>query len=389
LQATNANRFQKRNETREMTDSLFQPLKMGALTAKNRIFMAPLTRGRAADPMFQPNDMMATYYRQRAGAGMILTEATGISREGLGWPSAPGIWSDDHVEGWKATTKAVHDAGGLIVMQLWHMGRIVHPYFLDGKPPLSASATRAPGHAHTPEGRKDNETAREMTHEDIKRTIGDYRKAAENAKKAGFDGVQLHGANGYLVDQFLRDNSNLRTDEYGGSVQNRTRFMREVLEELIDVWGADRVGIRLSPNGDSQGADDSQPEAIFGEAAKVVEELGLAFLELRQPGPEGTFGKTDVPKQDALIRSIYTGPLILNSDYTAEEGEADVASGRCDAVSYGRPYISNPDLEVRIRQGAPFNPNVDVPKSWYFPGPAGYIDYPSLAEEEEAKAKAG
>lgn len=369
-----------------MNDSLFEPLKMGALEAKNRIFMAPLTRGRAADPIFEPNDLMATYYRQRSNAGMILTEATGISREGLGWPSAPGIWSAEQTEAWKATTKAVHAEGGLIVCQLWHMGRIVHPYFLDGEPPFSASATCAPGHAHTPEGTKEYETAREMTLEDIKRTIGDYKRAAENAKIAGFDGVQLHGANGYLVDQFLRDKTNLRSDEYGGSAENRTRFMREVLETIIDVWGADRVGIRLSPNGDSQGTDDSDPVATFGAAAKVIEELGLAFLELRQPGPNGTFGQTDVPKQDAMIRDIYSGPLILNSDYSAAEARADVSSGRCDAVSFGRPYISNPDLAHRIKVGAEFAPNKDVPKSWYFPIPQGYVDYPTLAEQQASEA---
>lgn len=370
-----------------MHDVLFQPLQMGALIAKNRIHMAPLTRGRAAEPMFTPNELMATYYRQRAGAGMILTEATGISREGLGWPSAPGIWSVEQTEAWKATTTAVHEAGGLIVMQLWHMGRIVHPVFLDGNPPVSASATTAPGDAHTPQGKQPYAEARAMTHEDIQRTIGDYRRAAENAKKAGFDGVQLHSANGYLVDQFLRDNTNLRTDEYGGSPENRTRFMREVLEALIDVWGADRVGIRLSPNGDSQGANDSNPAATFGAAAKVCEELGLAFVELREPGPEGTFGQTDVPKQSPLIRQIYTGPLILNSDYTAEEAVADITSGKCDAVSFGRPYISNPDLEQRIAAGAHWNPNKDVPKSWHFPIPQGYVDYPTLAEEQAEAAE--
>lgn len=372
-----------------MHDALFQPLTMGALEAKNRIFMAPLTRGRAAEPMFVPNAMMGTYYQQRAGAGMILTEATGISREGLGWPSAPGIWSDEQVEAWKPIVEGVHEAGGMIVMQLWHMGRIVHPHFLDGEPPFSASATKAPGEAHTPVGKQEYATAREMTHEDIERTIGDYRRAAENAKKAGFDGVQLHGANGYLVDQFLRDGTNLRTDEYGGSPENRTRFMREVLEAVIDVWGADRVGIRLSPNGDSQGTDDSNPPATFGAAAKVCEELGLAFVELRQPGPEGTFGQTDVPQQDPVFREHYSGPLILNSDYSAEEAAADVASDRCDAVSFGRPYISNPDLEKRIAVGAKFNPNKDVPKSWYFPIPEGYIDYPTLAEEQAAKGALG
>ncbi len=366
--------------------ALFKPLKMGALNAKNRIFMAPLTRGRAAEPMFVPNALMGTYYRQRAGAGMILTEATGISREGLGWPSAPGIWSDEQVEAWKPIVKGVQDDGGLIVMQLWHMGRIVHPVFLDGNPPVSASATTAPGEAHTPQGKLPYAEAREMTHEDIARTIADYRHAAENAKKAGFDGVQLHGANGYLIDQFLRDQTNLRTDEYGGSPEKRTRFMREVLEALIDVWGVDRVGIRLSPNGDSQGTDDSNPPATFGAAAKVCEELGLAFVELREPGPEGTFGRTDVPKQSPLIREIYSGPLILNSDYGAQEAEDDVSSGKCDAVTFGRPYISNPDLEKRIAAGAHFNPNKDVPKSWYFPIAEGYVDYPTLAEEEQAAA---
>ncbi|QUL36705.1 alkene reductase [Erythrobacter sp. JK5] len=365
-----------------MHDALFQPLTMGALEARNRIFMAPLTRGRAADPMFVPNALMATYYRQRAGAGLILTEATGISVEGLGWPSAPGIWSDEQADAWKATTKAVHDEGGLIALQLWHMGRIVHPYFLDGEPPFSASATKAPGEAHTPIGKQEYVTAREMTKEDIQRTIADYRRAAKNAKKAGFDGVQLHGANGYLVDQFLRDGTNHRTDEYGGSPENRTRFMREVLEAIVDVWGADRVGIRLSPNGDSQGTDDSNPPATFGAAAKVCEELGLAFVELREPGPDGTFGQTDVPKQSPLIRELYSGALILNSDYDAAQAETDVNSGKCDAVSFGRPYISNPDLAERIRVGAHLNPNKDVPKSWYFPIAQGYVDYPTLEQEQ-------
>ncbi len=363
-----------------MHDTLFKPLTLGALGAKNRIFMAPLTRGRAADPMFVPNELMATYYRQRAGAGLILTEATGISVEGLGWPSAPGIWSEEQAEAWKLTTEAVHEEGGTIVLQLWHMGRLVHPYFLGGEPPVSSSATTAPGHAHTPEGRQDYEPARAATKDDIKRIVDDYRKAAANAKAAGFDGVQLHGANGYLVDQFLRDSTNLRDDEYGGSPENRTRFMREVLEAIIDVWGADRVGIRLSPNGETQGCDDSDPATTFGAAAKVIEELGLAFLELREPGPDGTFGQTDVPKQSPMIRGIYSGPLILNSDYDAQAAVNDIEAGLCDAVSFGRPFISNPDLPARIKHGAEWAPNRDVPKSWYFPGPAGYIDYPTLEE---------
>jgi 2,4-dienoyl-CoA reductase-like NADH-dependent reductase (Old Yellow Enzyme family) len=364
-----------------MHEPLFRPLKAGALDLPNRIMMAPLTRGRSTLPGSVPNEMMATYYRQRAGAGLIISEATGISREGLGWPAAPGVWSDAQVEGWKLTTKAVHDAGGRIVLQLWHMGRLVHPDFLDGNPPVSASATTAPGHAHTPSGRQDHQPARELPASEIPRVVDDYRKAAENAKKAGFDGVQLHGANGYLVDQFLRDSTNLRTDEYGGSPENRTRFLREVLTALVGVWGAGRVGLRLSPNGETQGCDDSNPAATFGAAARVAEELGIAFLELRQPGPEGTFGQTDVPQQDATIRKLYSGPLVLNSDYDAAGAETDVASGRCDAVSFGRPYISNPDLAERIAAGAPWAENVNAPRSWYSRGPEGYIDYPSIAEE--------
>jgi len=367
-----------------MHDALFQPIKLGAIEAKNRIIMAPLTRGRSDQPGSIPNAMMATYYSQRAGAGLIISEATGISVEGLGWPAAPGAWSDEQAEGWKLTTEAVHQAGGKIVMQLWHMGRLVHPDFLDGAPPVSASATTAPDHAHTREGRKPHHQARALGKDEISRVVDDYRRAAENAKKAGFDGVQLHGANGYLVDQFLRETTNLREDEYGGSPENRTRFMREVLEGLIDVWGADRVSIRLSPNGETQGCDDSHPAATFGAAAKVVEELGLGFLELREPGPDGTFGATDVPKQSPLIRTLYSGPLVLNSDYDGARANADVEAGRCDAVSFGRPYISNPDLDERLRVGADFAPNVNVPKSWYLPGPEGYIDYPTLEEAQVA-----
>ena len=369
-----------------MHDTLLRPLKLGAIEAPNRILMAPLTRGRASQPGHVPNALMATYYRQRAGAGLIISEATGISVEGLGWPNAPGIWSEEQVEGWKLTTRAVHDAGGRIVLQLWHMGRLVHPDFLGGEAPVSASATCAPDHAHTPTGRKPYEQARALSVEEIARVVDDYRHAAANAKKAGFDGVQLHGANGYLIDQFLRDGTNLRDDEYGGSPENRARLLREVLEALIGEWGADRVGVRLSPNGETQGCDASDPAATFGAAAKVCEDLSLGFVELREPGPEGTFGRTDVPKQSPMIRDIYRGPLVLNSDYDAAQAAADVEAGRCDAVSFGRPYISNPDLDVRIAEGAPFAPNVDVPKSWYLPGPAGYTDYPTLAQEQAEAA---
>ena len=358
-----------------MAASLFDPISLGAIQAPNRIVMAPLTRGRAG-PGFVPGDLARDYYRQRASAGLIISEATGISQEGLGWPAAPGLWTDAQVEGWKPVTEAVHEAGGRIVAQLWHMGRLVHSVFNDGKQPVSASATTAPGRAHTPVGRMDLEEARPLRLDEIPRLIADYAHAAENAKKAGFDGVQLHGANGYLIDQFLRDGSNLRDDDYGGPVENRIRLLREVTEALIGVWGKDRVSVRLSPNGETQGVDDSNPTPLFTAAATALDALGIAFLELREPGPDGTFGRTDVPRQSPAIRRAFQGPLILNSDYDVARAEADLASGIADAISFGRPFIANPDLVERIRTGAPWA--ADDMKSWYSPGPEGYTDYPAL-----------
>lgn len=356
---------------------LFAPIKLGAISAPNRILMAPLTRGRAG-PGFVPGELAREYYRQRAGAGLIITEATGISQEGLGWPNAPGLWTDAQVEGWKPVTDAVHDAGGRIVVQLWHMGRIVHSVFNDGRPPISSSATTAPGKAHTPAGRLDFEQARPLRLDEIPRLVGDYVHAAENARRAGFDGVQLHAANGYLIDQFLRDGTNHRDDAYGGSIENRIRLLRDITEALIGVWGSPRVSVRLSPNGDSQGVDDSQPEILFPAAAAMLDGLGIGFLELREPGPDGTFGNTEVPRQSPAIRQVFSGPLVLNSDYDVARAEADLASGVADAISFGRPYIGNPDLVDRIKSGAVWA--ADNPKSWYSPGPEGYIDYPALAE---------
>jgi 2,4-dienoyl-CoA reductase-like NADH-dependent reductase (Old Yellow Enzyme family) len=358
-----------------MTASLFDPIDLGAIAAPNRIIMAPLTRGRAG-PGFVPNELARDYYRQRASSGLIISEATGISQEGLGWPSAPGLWTDAQVEGWKPVTDAVHEAGGRIVAQLWHMGRLVHSVFNDGKPPVSASATVGEGRAHTPVGRMDLEEARALRIDEIPRVIADYVHAAENAKKAGFDGVQLHGANGYLIDQFLRNGSNLRDDDYGGPVENRIRLLREVTEALIGVWGKGRVSVRLSPNGATQGVDDSAPEKLFPVAAAALDALGIGFLELREPGPDGTFGNTDVPKQSPAIRAAFKGPLILNSDYNIEKAEAALASGLADAIAFGRPFIGNPDLVERIAAGAEWA--ADNPKTWYSPGAEGYTDYPAL-----------
>ncbi len=355
--------------------NLFDPIQLGAIRAPNRILMAPLTRGRA-DKAAVPSAMMVDYYTQRASAGLIISEATGISREGLGWPFAPGLWTDEQVAAWKPVTDSVHAAGGHIVAQLWHMGRQVHSSVIGGQP-VSSSATATAGQAHTYDGKQDFETARPLETDEIPRLLADYELAAKNAKAAGFDGVQVHGANGYLIDQFLRDNANFRDDRYGGSIENRIRLMREVTERVASVIGADRTSIRLSPNGDSQGVNDSNPVPLFTAAAKALSEIGIGFLELREPGPDGTFGRTDVPKISPQIREVFTGPLVLNSDYrTVDEAQSAIDSGVADAIAFGRTFLANPDLPERLRTGAPLNQ--DDMRTWYSQGPEGYIDYPAL-----------
>ncbi len=355
--------------------NLFDPIQLGAIRAPNRILMAPLTRGRA-DKAAVPSAMMVDYYTQRASAGLIISEATGISREGLGWPFAPGLWTDEQVAAWKPVTDSVHAAGGHIVAQLWHMGRQVHSSVIGGQP-VSSSATATAGQAHTYDGKQDFETARPLETDEIPRLLADYELAAKNAKAAGFDGVQVHGANGYLIDQFLRDNANFRDDRYGGSIENRIRLMREVTERVASVIGADRTSIRLSPNGDSQGVNDSNPVPLFTAAAKALSEIGIGFLELREPGPDGTFGRTEVPKISPQIREAFTGPLVLNSDYrTVEDAQAAIDSGVADAIAFGRTFLANPDLPERLRTGAPLNQ--DDMRTWYSQGPEGYIDYPAL-----------
>lgn len=353
--------------------SLFDPIQLGPITCKNRIWMAPLTRGRATRDHV-PTEIMATYYAQRASAGLIITEATGISVEGSGWPYAGGIWGKEHTQHWRTITDAVHKAGGHIYVQLWHMGRIVHPA-LHGVQPVSASATTAPGKAHTYDGKQPYVEARALDLAEIPRLIEDYRNAARNAMEAGFDGVQLHGANGYLIDQFLRDGTNLRTDSYGGSIDNRIRLLNEVTEALIGVCGKDRTGVRLSPNGDSQGTDDSNQAVLFPAAAAMLGSLGISFLELREPGPDGTFGKSDRPAVAPLIRKAYKGLLVLNSDYTKEKAQADLDSGAADAISFGRKFLANPDLPHRLSKNLDLN--IDNMKTWYIPGAEGYTDYPA------------
>jgi 2,4-dienoyl-CoA reductase-like NADH-dependent reductase (Old Yellow Enzyme family) len=360
--------------------TLFDPVEFGAIALPNRIVMAPLTRARS-DRDGVPNALMAEYYAQRASAGLIISEATGISREGLGWPNAPGLWNRAQVEGWKLVTGAVHEAGGRIVAQLWHMGRLVHPD-LGGARPVSASATTAPDFAHTYEGKKPYVEARAATKDDMLRIIADYSQAAHNAIEAGFDGVQVHGANGYLVDQFLRDSSNLRTDEYGGPIENRLRFMSEVLVAIGDSIGMDRVGIRFSPNILVQGVDDSDPPRLFTAVARRLEELKVPWIELREAHRPTSAGSIPTNPVSPAMRPLYSGKIALNSDYDGPSGRARLAEGVGDAISFGRPFISNPDLVERLRAGAPLAPG-DV-ATYYSGGSSGYVDYPTLKDAKAA-----
>ena len=360
--------------------TLFDSLELGALELPNRIAMAPLTRARSNRDAV-PNELMAAYYAQRASAGLIISEATGISREGLGWPNAPGLWNDQQVEGWKLVTDAVHRSGGRIVAQLWHMGRLVHPD-LGERQPVSSSATIAPDYAHTYEGKRPYTAARAASFADIQRITGDYASAARNAIVAGFDGVQIHGANGYLVDQFLRNGANFRTDQYGCSIDNRLRFMTEVLEAVGGVIGMERVGIRFSPNIYSQGVEDSDPITLFTAVAHRLEKLGVPWIELREAHQPTSAGAIPTEPVSPFMRPIYSGKILLNSDYDGSNARERMAEGIADGISFGRPFISNPDLVQRIALGAPLSPG-DV-DTFYSGGAAGYVDYPNLDEAEAA-----
>jgi 2,4-dienoyl-CoA reductase-like NADH-dependent reductase (Old Yellow Enzyme family) len=354
--------------------TLFDPVDLGAVRAPNRILMAPLTRGRSTKEHV-PTPLMAEYYSQRASAGLIISEATGISRQGLGWAYAPGLWTDEQTAAWKPIVAAVHKAGGRFFAQLWHMGRIVHPDFLGGAKGVSASATAAPGEIRTYEGKKPHQEARPLELGEIPGLLEDYRRAARNAMAAGFDGVQLHAANGYLIDQFMRDGTNKRTDKYGGSIENRIRLLSEVTRALVETVGADRTAVRLSPNDDSQGCSDSNPEALFAAAVKALDGLGIAFLEMRASRPESTF-RPALRDLVPMIRKTFRNKLVLNSDYRLEDGNAALAAGRCDAIAFGRTFLANPDLPARLKANAPLN--APVVETYYTQGPEGYTDYPSL-----------
>lgn len=359
------------------TSVLFTPVTMGDLELPNRVLMAPLTRNRAQSDG-TPKDMAQTYYRQRAGAGLIFTEATQVSPMGKGYIDTPGIHSDAQVAAWKNITDAVHSNGGRIFLQLWHVGRISHTSLLpDGASPVSSTDRAAAAQTFTANGFEDTSKPDRLTVEGIAATVADFVKGAENAKAAGFDGVEVHGANGYLLDQFLQDSVNDRDDAYGGSIANRIRFVEEVIDGVVSVWGKDRVGLRLSPLGQFNDMGDSDPEALFTEVYKMADAKGLAYLHVVEQFP----GNAADTEQRALLdrlRDHFSGFYIANGDFDANSGAAAITSGRAHAITYGRPFIANPDLVDRYRQGAPLNtPDGDT---FYGGDEKGYTDYPSLAE---------
>jgi 2,4-dienoyl-CoA reductase-like NADH-dependent reductase (Old Yellow Enzyme family) len=348
--------------------TLFDPLRLGDLEIPNRIVMAPLTRCRASAGRV-PNALMRDYYVQRAAAGLILTEATSVAPMGVGYPDTPGIWSPAQVEGWKEITKAVHHAGGRIMLQLWHVGRISHPIYLDGAAPVAPSAIAAEGHVSLLRPYQSYPVPRALELAEIPGVIEAYRQGAENAKAAGFDGVEIHGANGYLLDQFLQDATNKRTDIYGGSIENRSRLMLEVTDAVIGVWGPGRVGMHLAPRGDAHSMGDSDPKATFGHVARELGKRGVAFICAREHQGPDSIGP--------YLKQAFGGPFIANEAFTRETAEAALASGDADAVAFGQLFIANPDLVERFRLKAPLN--APHPETFYGQGPGGYTDYPVLA----------
>jgi N-ethylmaleimide reductase len=354
--------------------SLFEPLQVGAIQVPNRMVMAPLTRGRANSD-HTPNELMAEYYVQRATAGLIITEATAISPQGFGWFGAPGIWTQPHVNGWGRVVEAVHRAGGRIFLQLWHMGRVSHPDFQNGALPVGPSAIAAQGQAHTPDGKKPYVTPRPLETREIAGIVKDYARATRLAKDAGFDGVEIHGANGYLLDQFLRDGSNQRTDAYGGSVPNRARLLLEVTEAVAEAWSPDRVGVRLSPTNAYNDMQDSNPVETFSYAARSLNSLGLAYLHVVE-GLPGHWSAVPGPQVLPHLRKAFSGVLVANGGYDAPKGAAAIAHGDADLVAYGTPFLANPDLVERFQQGAPLNP--PQMETFYAGGSKGYTDYPFL-----------
>lgn len=354
--------------------NLFDPIQVGELSLPNRIIMAPLTRCRASAGRI-PNPLMARYYAQRASAGLILSEATSVSPEGVGYPDTPGIWSPEQVAGWQLVTHAVHAAGGRIVLQLWHVGRVSHPDYLDGALPVAPSAIAPQGHVSLLRPQREFVTPRALEISEIPGIVEAYRKGAENARLAGFDGVEIHGANGYLLDQFLQDSTNRRDDAYGGAVENRARLMLEVTDAVISVWGAGRVGMHLAPRGDAHTMGDSDPSRTFGYVAEQLGKRGIAFIFTRE-----SLGDKRISPE---LKQRFGGVLIANEGFDRETASQILAAGEADAVSFGKLFISNPDLPRRLQLNTPLNPF--HPETFYGYGlqdpRVGYTDYASLTAE--------
>jgi 2,4-dienoyl-CoA reductase-like NADH-dependent reductase (Old Yellow Enzyme family) len=352
--------------------SLFDPVKIGAWQLPNRIVMAPLTRARAGSERI-PNAMMAQYYTQRASAGLIISEATSVDPMGVGYADTPGIWSAEQVAGWKKITESVHYAGGRILLQLWHVGRISDPMFLNGALPVAPSPIAAAGHVSLVRPLKPFVAPRELRLDEIPGIIEAYRRGAQNAQLAGFDGVEIHGANGYLLDQFLQDKSNHRRDQYGGPVENRARLMLEVADAVRSVWSSDRVGMHLAPRGDAHDMGDSNPESTFLYVARELGKRQIAFICARESLGPGRIG----PKLKAAFGRSY----IANEKFTQTTASEVLAVGEADAVAFGVPFLANPDLPRRFREGAPLNPPDST--TFYAPGAKGYTDYPDLQAAQQ------
>jgi N-ethylmaleimide reductase len=366
--------------------SLFRPFALGPLTLSNRLVMAPMTRSRA-DGGERASSLAVSYYRQRASAGLIVTEGTQVSLQGVGYPGTPGIYTEDQAAAWKRVTDAVHAEGGRIFAQLWHVGRISHPRLQPGGAlPVAPSAIRPRGELYTPGGPRPFETPRALAEDEIAGIVAQFKNAAVRARQAGFDGAELHGANGYLLDQFLRDGSNQRTDRYGGSVENRARLLIEVTRAVASVLGADRVGVRVSPTGTFNDMSDSDPRRTFSHAARALGQLGIAYLHVVEPvaAPPAAGQPTQERITPHLREAFGKGTLIANGGYDRANAEAVIERGEADLVSFGVPFLANPDLVARLAQGAPLNPPDRA--TFYTGGARGYTDYPTLAEAAASAA---
>ena len=347
--------------------TLFDPIKVGDLTLPNRIFMAPLTRLRGT-PDHIPTPIIAEYYAQRASAGLIISEGIPIDPLGVGYPNVPGLWSKEQVEAWKPITKAIHNAGGRIFAQIWHVGRISHPDLLGGQTPVAPSAITPPGTVNVLRPAREFVTPRALELKEIPGIVEAFRRGAENAQAAGFDGVELHGANGYLLDQFLQDGANHRTDEYGGPIENRARLMLEAADAAISVWGSDRVAMHLAPRGGAHGISDSNPRATFSYVARELGRRRLAFIAARERVAEDSLGPH--------LRDLFGGVFVANEALTQETGQQLLDEGKADAVAYGKLFIANPDLVTRFRSSSELN--TPVTETFYTHTPQGYTDYPAL-----------